>query len=384
MPTDCGRRLIAASPGTVFIAVSIAALVLGLVLPRPGITQAPVPAPIHWSAEQARDAGVVTIVVAKTSDAGGSEIVLPGTVVVPPKAMTVVSSPLPAVVQELFVSVGDEVAAGDRIARIASQEILEWQRALRQAEAQEALASRRLARDEQLYAEGLISASRLQDTRSEQRITRLAADERRRALRLAGAGSTSRDFDPALTLTATGAGTVLDVQAAPGQRIESGTAIVRLARIGALAVEIQASGELAARLRQGDRVMIDGCTTAARIASIQPQVNADNQTVRIRADLDGAQRCLRVNQYVRVRVASGAGSDPNRIEVPGAAIVRHQGQAWIFLRTADGFMPRVVALGNAGGDRVSVLSGVAPGDEIAIAGIAALKGAWLGLGADSR
>lgn len=363
--------------------ILIAALLALAVSTTPGGLRADETSLIRWTAEQARDAGVMTRPIAPPSTLA-QEIVLPGTVVVPPKAMAIVSSPLPAVVQEIFVSAGDDVAEGDRIVRLASREILEWQRDLRQAEVQESLASRRLARDEQLFAEGLISAARLQDTRSEHRIARLAADERRRALRLAGAGRSRDDFDPSLLLTASAAGTVIEVQAAPGQRVEPGVAIVRLARIGALAVEIQASTDLAARIRPGDRVMIEGCDTPARIGSIQPLVSADNQAVRIRADLESSGACLRINQFVRVRVAGTAGAEAARIDVPAASIVRHQGRAWVFVRSADGFLARPVTLGTAAGDRVAVLSGLSGGEDIATAGIAALKGAWLGLGADAK
>lgn len=340
----------------------------------------PAPAAIAWSAEQAATAGVATLKLGAAAHGAAAGMLLPGTVVVPPQAATLVSTMVPGVVQQLRVAVGDAVRAGQPVAQISSPQIVEWQRDLLQAEAQARLAASKLRRDEQLFAEGIIAEVRLQDTRSQHQLAQLAVTERRQMLHLAG-GDT-RGLQAQLTLAAPAGGTVMEVLASPGQRLEAGMPVVRLARTDHLSIELQATAEQAQRLRPGDRLSIDGCRQAARVVAAAPQVQAGNQAVTLRAELLAPEACLRAGQFVQARATGdGSASAVPALEVPAEAVVRQGAQSYVFVRTPKGFVPTPVTLGPASGGRVPVRAGLQPGDEVAVKGVAALKGAWLGLGA---
>ena len=109
-------------------------------------------------------------------------LVLQGQVELPPQATELLSSPLAGVVQQVLVAPGQRVRAGEVVARLTSPELLVWQRELLQAQSQARLAASRLARDEQLYAEGTIPGLRLQDSRAASEQAQLALQERRQAL----------------------------------------------------------------------------------------------------------------------------------------------------------------------------------------------------------
>ena len=338
---------------------------------------------IGWSAEQAAAAGVSTVKLGASAHGEAAGLLLPGTAVVSPQAATLVSTMVPGVVQQLRVSVGDAVRAGQPVAQMSSPQIIEWQRELLQAEAQARLAASKLQRDEKLFAEGIIAEVRLQDTRSQHQLAQLAVTERRQMLRLAGGATHAMQAQ--LTLTAPAAGTVLEVLASPGQRLEAGMPVARLARTDRLSIELQASAEQATRLTPGDRLTIDGCRQPARVVVAAPQVVAGNQAVTVRAELLAPEACLRVGQFVQARAtgAGGATVTPG-IEVPAEAVVRQGARSYVFVRTPQGFVPTPVTLGPPSGGRVPVRAGLRPGDEVAIKGIAALKGAWAGLGASGE
>lgn len=338
---------------------------------------------IAWSAAQAKAAGVVTQVLALTQPAAPGDLLLQGTVVLPPQAAYLVSAPLAGVVQEVLVSAGQGVRAGQPVARLLSPQLLEWQREMMQAETQAQLAASKLQRDEKLFAEGIIAELRLQETRSQHQMAQLAVNERRQALRLAGASTTRMELQPGLTLSAAAAGTVLEVTATPGQRLEAGMPVARLARAGRLAVELQATPEQARSLRIGDRLAIEGCQAPALLVAVSPQVSASNQAVQLRADFNHPEACLRVNQFVQARVGGGAVPRPATLTVPAAAVVRQAGAAYVFVRKPQGFVPTLVELEPGAGSQ-PVRSGLKAGDEIAVQGTAALKGAWQGLGAGEK
>lgn len=376
--------------------VLVACALGGLALPAcsagaaPAAATATAPAPvasaplIAWSAAQAKAAGVVTQVLAVAPSAAASDMLLQGTVVLPPQAAYLVSAPLAGVVQEVLVSTGQTVRVGQPVARLLSPQLLEWQRELMQAQAQMQLAASKLQRDESLFAEGLIAELRLQETRSQHQMAQLAVNERRQALRLAGAGATRTELQPGLTLSAAAAGTVLEVTATPGQRLEAGMPVARLARAGRLSIELQATAAQAASLRIGDRLAIEGCQAPALLVAMSPQVSASNQSVLLRADFNHPEACLRVNQFVQARVGGGSAPRPAMVNVPASAVVRQAGVAYVFVRKPQGFVPTPVVLEPGGGSSLPVRSGLKAGDEMAVQGLAALKGAWLGLGGGEK
>lgn len=340
---------------------------------------------IAWTAAQIQAAGVTTQAVGISSAGAAAGLVLQGTVELPPQATELLSTPVAGVVQQVLVGTGQKVKAGEPVARLLSPELVVLQRELLQAQAQARLAATRLERDEKLHAEGIIAGLRLQDTRTQNELAQLTLRERRQALQMAGASTTSNTLQPGLTLRASAAGTVLEVTATPGQRLDAGMPVAKVARSGQWAIALQATPVQAQSLHIGDLLAVQGCKTPARLVAIVPQVSAGNQAVQLRADFTSAEDCLRVNQFVQATVAGrtdtkAAGS----LSVPAQAVVRHGGQAYVFVQTPQGFVPTAVVLGTEGADQTLLRSGVKAGDVIAVQGLAALKGAWQGMGSGAQ
>lgn len=353
-------------------------------------TASPSLAPIAWSDAQAQAAGVRTQVVAAAAAGAAAGMVLQGTVELPPQAVEVLSAPLAGVVQRVFVGAGQRLPAGAPVAQLLSPELVAWQRELLQAQEQERLAASRLARDEKLHSEGIIAGFRLEDSRAQHRLAQLNLQERQQALRLAGAASTGGQLQPALAVRATAAGTVLEVLAAPGQRLEAGMPVAKLARSGQWAIRLQATPAQAQSLQEGDLLRVPGCKAPARLAAIVPQVDAGNQMVQLRADFNAQEDCLRANQFVQATVVAGATpsgaahavSTGAMLALPAEAVVRNQGRAYVFVKTPKGFVPTPIELARESGAQVLVRAGLRSGAEVAVRGLAALKGAWLGMGGE--
>ena len=360
----------------------LASLIITALLTAPAQAAGTLP-PIAWTATQIEAAGVRTHQLGAGAAQASAGMVLQGQVELPPQATELLSSPLAGVVQQVLVAPGQRVKAGEVVARLSSPELLTWQRELLQAQSQARLAAGKLARDEQLYAEGIIPGLRLQDSRAANEQARLALQERRQALQALGLPGGA--LQAQLPLRATAAGTVLEVSALPGQRLDAGMPVARIARSGQLALVLQAQPEQAGRLRVGDTLAIAGCKAPARLSAITPQMNSANQSVQVRADFTATEDCLRLQQFIEATVQAtppktGAGA----LSLPAQAVVRQQGQAYVFVRSSQGFVPTAVELGPQGNGAWPVRSGLKAGDEVAVSGTAALKGAWLGLGAEGQ
>lgn len=356
----------------------LVALGLGLAL-GPGLAYANNAAPIAWTAAQAEAAGVVTQAIAPSAKAMAGTV-LQGSAELPPHATELLSTPLAGVVQQVLVRPGQQVKAGEVVARLLSPELLTWQRELLQAQAQERLAADKLDRDEKLYAEGIIAGLRLQESRTQYRLAQIASKERQEVLRLAGASGDR--LRPELAVRAAAAGTVLEVLATPGKRLDAGMPVAELARNTPLSLTLEATREQVQDLRVGDTLSVKGCQTKARLAAIVPQVNTANQTIQLRADMLGREDCLRVHQFVQATVTERS-TPATGLALPADAVVRRDGKAYVFVQTAQGFVPTRIEASEARGSQVLVRSGLRGEERIAVRGLAALKGAWLGLGSEA-
>ncbi len=348
---------------------------------------------IPWSARATADLGVRTLAV--QAGRGGSDgLLLQGTALLPAQQSDLVSMPLAGVVQAVLVAPMQSVRAGQPVARIMSPELAQWQREWLLAETQARLARSKAERDEQLFADGIVSEHRRNESKAQAEMATLTAREHRQALRLAGvseatleraAAGSAEALSPQLTLVAPVAGTVLEQLAAPGQRLEPGTAVARIARGGSLVIELQASSQQAQLLRVGDPLVVEGCKTPARITALSPQLSSSTQGVQLRAELAKREDCLRINQFVSVRwqgdrQRGGSAS----FSVPAAAVVQQGGQQYVFVRQPQGFRATPVAVAPGGGQELLVTSGLKAGDEVAVQGVAAIKGVWLGLGTEGK
>lgn len=340
-------------------------------------------APIAWTAAQIEAAAIRTVVLHSSAEQASAGMQLPGQVELPPQATELISSALAGVVQQVLIAPGENIKAGQIVARLISPELLTWQRELGQAQSQARLAASKLARDEQLYAEGIIAALRVQDSRAHNEQTQLALQERRQALQALGLNA-SGTLQTQLVLRANAAGTVLEVNALPGQRLEAGMPVAKIARAGLRTLVLQATPAQAQRLRVGEALTVQGCKAPAHIRSIAPQMQGTNQTVQVRADFSAHEPCLRLQQFVQGTIQGSSANDKAHTEltVPHEAVVHQAGQSYVFVRHPQGFVPTRVVLGASRAQQWPVQAGLQAGDEIAISGLAALKGAWLGLGTE--
>lgn len=306
---------------------------------------------------------------------------LPAQVMVPPTQIEVVTAPLPAMVAKVLAATGETVKKGQPLARLQGAAFLEAQRAYQEAQAQAALAAENRRRDETLFADGIISQARLSTSRASEREAAARLAERRQALRLAGLAETSEadTFHDSVMLRAPFDGVVLEAMVQPGQRVDGQTPLFKLGRLAPLWLEMQASAEQAAHLSRGDAVLLPGCAKPARVTLVAPQMQMASQSVLIRAEIDKPGGCVKPFQFVQAEVAKRQLAEG--VMVPTAALVRHQGKSWVFFAVEGGFRPLPVEVVDESPGMVRIKAEASADARIAVKGVAAIKAAWLGLGA---
>jgi membrane fusion protein, heavy metal efflux system len=356
-------------------------------------TEAP-PHKISVSAAQLQ-AGSVTFAAARAIDAGsapagaGFSQRLSGRAVVPNAALEQVLAPVDGRIEALLADPGQDVRVGQSLVRIRSAQVLELQRELISARARAQLADSRVKRDQQLNSEGIISRNRLLESEAAATGAAAALSSQVQILRLAGFSESALgriqdagDITPVVTLSAARAGRVLQQSVTTGQSVAVGDPLLRVASLDRLWVEMQATRYQAQTIRSGDAVAIAGCPEPGKVIASAVLLDAQSQTLTVRAEIPRAADCLAPNQFVEVQLSPRAAA--GLVAVPESSVVQHAGASYVFLRISDGVQPVAVTVERRANGSAWIRGRVDVGAQVASSGLAAIKGSWLGLGAAAQ
>ena len=349
---------------------------------------------IHLSTAQRQASAIRVERVAAGSDSIASAMVsLQGYAVLPPHAVETVSAPLSGFVQSVRVAATDRLRAGQAVATLYSTELLQGQREFIQLESQAQQAQDRLQRSERLLAEGIVAEARVREDRYANTQAQIALTERRQALQLAGMTearlralsdkTTAQPLQPQLSVSTPRDGTVLEVMATAGQRVEAGAPLLTLARGGLLALELQATPSQSQHIQPGATVTVPGCPLPGRVRGLASLMRGGNQAVAVHVDMPVGSTCLRANQAISAEVATTSGSAGTALTIAASALFQHGGIDYVFVQEGEGFRATPVQVRSRSGERAQLAGGIKTGEAIATRGIATLKAAWLGMGEDS-
>ena len=336
------------------------------------------------SAKQIQALGITT--AALPAKRSGEVPGLPAQVVIPGNQLFIISTPLPAMIEQTLVGVGDSVKKGQVIARLQSPALAEAQRGLLQAGVQNQLSRDNLARDAALLKDGIISESRYRATRGAALEAHAALSERQQMLRLSGMSDgaiaklqSGNNLSSLLTMTSPIDGVVLEKSASAGQRLDAAVPIFKIAKLTPLAIEIQAPLTSAHGLKLGAAISIPAYGASGKLTAIGRSLTGTNQTILLRGMIEQGAENLRPGQFIEVSITTGS-NNAAQWEIPNSAISRIDGKVVVFTETTKGFHSLPVVIINQGAQN-SLVSGAFKGDEnIAVSGVSALKASVLGIG----
>ncbi|MGC9160027.1 efflux RND transporter periplasmic adaptor subunit [Acidithiobacillus sp.] len=303
----------------------------------------------------------------------------PAQVLVPPQQELVLTAPVTGLVTQVLVQSGQRVRAGAPLLRLQSPDLGQMQMQYLQAASRARLADETARREVALFGEGIIPARRVAEARAAREEAAAALAQTASALRLAGIGRaelreverTGRLQD-GVTLRATRTGVVLALEARIGQRVAPADPLLRLADLRRLWLGIEVPLEVSAHWQPGTEVTVQGQALKARILRMAPQGNMASQSVLVTAELP-ADAPLRPGAFVQVALP---GAEQKGWNLPLAAVIREGSAAYVFVRNAQGFAVRPVHIIAASAQEVRVQGDLRAGDQVAVAGVVALKGAW--------
>jgi RND family efflux transporter MFP subunit len=272
------------------------------------------------------------------------------------------------------LAVGDVVDSGALVGRLDSineeNGLLSAQAALIAAEARLVEAELDFGRQNQLYSRGVVARARLDNASQVLQSAQAAVDDAAARRDIAR----TRYDDTVLSVDAPG--TVIAVGAEPGEVVQAGQMIVRLARDEGLDAVVDAPANLVGTVSPqavvtvylaGDRSV----SARGRIREVAPQADPVTGTFRVRVGLTNPPAGLRLGSNITAETTLG---DSGGILVPATALTAKDGGPAVWLVGPDDTVSlRSIEIGEHRPSEVQVTAGLSPGDRVVTAGVQALR-----------
>ena len=169
------------------------------------------------------------------------------------------------------------------------------------------------------------------------------------------------------TLRTPSAGLLVELSVRQGMTVTPGMSLARINGLAQVWLEAAVPEAQAAAVRVGQTVearlsAFPGELFRGRVAAVLAQSNLDTRTLRVRIELPNPQQRLKVGMFAQVSLQ---GPTLTAVMVPAEAIIRTGTRALAYVVDAPGrFRPVEVEIGQEIGDRLVVLRGLEPGQQV--------------------
>jgi cobalt-zinc-cadmium efflux system membrane fusion protein len=276
-------------------------------------------------------------------------------------------------VSRIVVTPGEHVTAGQPLLYVASPDYSMTRSAYIKARDAFQLADRFFKRAQDLYAHQAIAQADLEQAESNRTQAQADLQSSEQAIRVLGIPNpeTVLTAPPAaeLPLLAPLAGEIVERLCSPGELLQAGgTQCFTLSDMNSVWVLVNVYQNDIAYVRVGEDVTIDNETypgvVRGTIQYVAPALDPTTRTLQARIEASNPGERLKRDMYVTAEVH--AGTIPNALLVPDAAVLRDtENMPYVYVQTgANQFARRMVTLGESQNGKTQIASGLQAGDKI--------------------
>jgi RND family efflux transporter MFP subunit len=334
---------------------------------------------VSLTPEVVERAGIAVRPVRSGTSAGGLR--LPG-VIEPNAYRKVAVTPLVAGrVTRVSAELGAGVRRGQTLARIYSPELAEAQTKYVSARAMLDAHEREVQRTEKLVGIGAASRQEMERIHAEHAAQTAAVQSARSQLELLGVPApvidalrSGSDVDATTLVPAPIDGVVTERVANVGLNVDQATPLFTVVDLSTVWTIADVYEKDLSRVRVGDDATVTtaaypGLSVHGRITYIDPQVNPETRTAKVRVEVPNPRGDLRLGMYADVVVTGTPGASMPVIDRTAVQNVGHRTVVYVANPKERGqFTEREVRLGEASGEQVEIASGVQLGDLVVTEG----------------
>ncbi|MBI2424014.1 MAG: efflux RND transporter periplasmic adaptor subunit [Candidatus Hydrogenedentes bacterium] len=347
-----------------------------------------------WQDNQVKAVAVRTALV-RESTTGGDRTLLNSSGYVTARREATVSSKVTGKVTEVLVEEGMQVEEGQVLARIdpsntemslklAEAQLGSAQKALQETRVRLAQAERDRKRSSELVTDGVASQSDLDQTATEAASLKAQLERQRADIAVAEreVALWQQQIDD-MVIRAPFTGVVTAKNAQPGEMLSlmSGgggfarTGICTIVDMKSLEIEVDVSESYINRVTADQPVVatLDSYPDwkiPARVIAIIPTADRQKATVKVRVAFEELDARILPEMSVKVAFQNAETEQPleRLLLAPKAAIRERDGKEFVWVVREGRVVPRPIAAGEAQGDEVVVITGLAPGEQVVVEG----------------
>ena len=227
------------------------------------------------------------------------------------------------------------------------------------------------------YINWLMGQDRLSPTRNPQQTVVLANQQYTENLKKLGMGdlqieeiARTRALIQTVLIRAPASGFVVARNVSPNQRFEKGTELFRVTDLSRVWIVADLFGNESRYLQSGASVKVtlsdERVTFQAKVSQVIPQFDPVTRTLKVRLEADNPGFALKPDMFVDLELPINL---PPIITVPADAVLDSGLKKTVFVERGKGFFePREVETGRRIGNRVEIVKGLKPGEQIAVSG----------------
>ncbi len=323
-----------------------------------------------------------------------ASVVVPGTVKPIENRISRVRPLARGQILDVFVNIGDRVQAGQPLVEFDNIEAGQLRAEYRAAQAElerlkveQANADRQAERARSLVDIGAVPKKQAENMEADarSRASAVAAQEAviaglsERMVRL-GAPADGNTEDSMTTILSPLTGVVIESEAAPGLVVDPSTLLVAVADLSRVYVEAQVFEKDLGRVRQGQDafVRLDAFPDEildGRVTAIRDILDPKTRTASVRVELPNPDGRIKLEMFATVELPTT--SEHEALIVPADAVQTISGRPVVFVQQDPlHFAAREVSVLGEGA-RVEIVSGLQPGEPVALEGAFQLKSAFL-------
>lgn len=284
-------------------------------------------------------------------------------------------------VERLAVVEGSTVSGGAVLLTMSSPEVAELQGNLRAAEAKLREAEATLTRTRRLVELGAGAGKDLVAAEAARAAAQAEVAQLRQRLAALGASAASGTSAVASTVSvrAPSSATVIEREVNPGQWIEAGTVVIKLANLSTVWVVVNLPEARLPSVQVGAPVEIrvaalDNAAIVGKVGYIESQLDPETRTAPVRVEVPNPGQRLRIGMFVEATI-EGRRTGGDQLMIAATAVQRIGERTVVFLPLDETgkFQIRDVELAPESGDFRVVLTGLKAGDRVVSKGGFTLK-----------
>lgn len=266
-------------------------------------------------------------------------------------------------IAEVFFDVDDYVQAGDAIVRFTN---VEQQSALQQAEAAlaEAIARRNQAGEDFARVSSLFESGSASKREYDQALAAKDAADARVTAAQSAVETAEQQLEYTL-VRAPYSGIVTERHVEVGETVGVGQPLISGLSLETLRVVVDLPQQVAAevRIHRAAFILTEEGRIEATAVTIFPYADSSSNTFRARLELPEGQFGLYPGMFVKAAFVVG---ESDRLMIPNAALIQRSEVTGVYVVDDEGNVRmRQVRVGATIGDRVEVLAGLRPGEQVA-------------------